>query len=257
MFRTHLRRMSARQVGIAALWTVPAWLLEAGVVLVAAEALGVELSLVQAVAVTAFTIAAQAFQLTPGNVGVYQASMTGALYAIGIPPDQGLVLSVLTHGLKFAYSYTIAAAFTLTVMPLRLGGLGALRGSADGEKGASRFEIAAARLWNVFNEGKPFTPVFVLGILLLLSLPHTGDAGYWMRAGVALLALVPLFVVYYQVRLPPQAARGAVGLLGPVRRPVPVLRPRGRRAHARALPGLHRDSLGHRLLQAADPARPG
>ncbi len=204
MFRTHLGRMSARQVGIAALWTVPAWLLEAGVVLVAAEALGVELSLAQAVAVTAFTIAAQAFQLTPGNVGVYQASMTGALYAIGVPPDQGLALSVLTHGLKFAYSYTIAAAFTLTVLRMSLGlrGLGALRGSADGEKGASRFEIVAARLWNVFNEGKPFTPVFVLGILLLLSLPHAGDAGYWMRAGVAVLALVPLFVLYYRFDFP-------------------------------------------------------
>ncbi len=33
--------------------------------------------------------------------------------------------------------------------------LGGLRSSADGAKAASRFEIAAARLWNVFNEGKP------------------------------------------------------------------------------------------------------
>ncbi len=203
-FNTHMSQMSARQVGSAALWTIPSWVLEAGVLLVAAEAIGIELSLTQAIAVTAFTIAAQVFHFTPGNVGVYEASMTGALYALGIPPEQGLALSVLTHGLKFAYSYTVAAAFTLAVLgvPLRLRGLGALRGTADGEKRASRFEIAAARLWNVFNEGKPFTPVFVLGILLMLSLPHVGDAAYWIRAGVAFLALVPLLVVFYKFDFP-------------------------------------------------------
>ena len=204
VFRTHLAKMKASQVGLAALWTVPSWVLEAGVVLVAAEAIGVELSLTQAIAVTAFTIAAQVFHFTPGNVGVYEASMTGALFALGIPPEQGLALSVLTHGLKFAYSYTVAAVFTLTVLriPLRLRGLGALRGTSDGAKAASRFEIAVARLWNVFNEGKPFTPVFVLGVLLLLSLPHAGAPGYWIRAGVALLALVPLFAVYYRFDFP-------------------------------------------------------
>ena len=200
-FNAQLRQMSMSQLGTAALWTVPSWVLEAGVLLVAAEAIGIEVSLTQAIAVTAFTIAAQVFHFTPGNVGVYEASMTGALYALGIPPEQGLALSVLTHGLKFAYSYTVAAVFTLTVLRLPLG-LSALRGSADGEKGASRFEIAAARLWNVFNEGKPFTPVFVLGTLLLLSLPHLGDAGYWMHAGVAHLALVPLFAVFYRFDFP-------------------------------------------------------
>ena len=204
VLRSHLDSMTASQIGLAALWTVPSWVLEAGVVLVAAEVLGVELSLSQAIAVTAFTIVAQAFHLTPGNLGVYEASMTGALYALGIPPEQGLALSVLTHGLKFAYSYTVAAACALAVLgvPPRLRVLDALRGTADGEKGASRFEIAAARLWNVFNEGKPFTPVFVLGILLMLSLPHVGDAAYWIRAGVALLALVPLSVVFYKFDFP-------------------------------------------------------
>ena len=39
--------------------------------------------------------------------------MTGALYALGIPWEEGLALALLTHGLQFAYSYTVAAAFTL------------------------------------------------------------------------------------------------------------------------------------------------
>ena len=52
----HLRQVSARRVAHAALWTLPSWALEAGVIIVAAKALGVELSVSATVAVTAFTI---------------------------------------------------------------------------------------------------------------------------------------------------------------------------------------------------------
>ena len=69
-------------------------------------------------------------------------------------------------------------------------------------KRAGRFEIVAARLWNVLNEGKPFTPVFVLGTLLLLGLPHLTDGGYWLRQLVALFALAPLFLVFYRYAFP-------------------------------------------------------
>ena len=113
-------------------------------------------------------------------------------------------MAVLTHGLKFAYSYTVAAAFTLVAIrdALPIKGLGALRGSAAGDKHASRFEIFAARAWNVLNEGKPFTPVFTLGILALLSIPHLTDGGYWLRAALSLLALVPMFVIFYRFDFP-------------------------------------------------------
>ena len=151
--RARLRQVSASQVASAALWTAPSWVLEAGVVLVAANALGVELSIEAAVAVTAFTIVFQVFHVTPGGIGVYEASMTGALAALGVPLEQGLAIAVLTHGMKFAYSYSVGAALTLIAARglIRLKGLGAIRGTSDGAKAASRFEIAAARLWNVFN----------------------------------------------------------------------------------------------------------
>ena len=51
----HLRQVSVRRVAHAALWTLPSWAPEAGVIIVAAKALGVELSVSAAVAVTAFT----------------------------------------------------------------------------------------------------------------------------------------------------------------------------------------------------------
>ena len=199
-----LRQVSARRVAIAMLWTLPSWALEAGVIIVAARALGIELSIDAAIAVTAFTILFQVFHFTPGGIGVYEAAMTGALYAHGVPWEQGLALALATHGLKFAYSYTVALAFTLTAfgkLP-ELNPLGALRGSSDGAKAASRFEVIAARLWNVLNEGKPFTPVFVVGVLGLLSIPHMNDGDYWPRAGIALAALLPLFLLFYRFDFP-------------------------------------------------------
>ncbi len=202
--RAELAAMSAGRIAKAALWTLPSWILEAAVLLVAAQALGADISLSAAIAVTAFIILFQVFHVTPGGIGVYEATMTGALYSLGAPWEQGLAVAVLTHGLKFAYSYTFAAAFTLVAVRdlLPAWGLGALRGSAEGDKHASRFEIFAARAWNVLNEGKPFTPVFTLGILALLSIPHLTDGGYWVRAGLALLALVPMLIVFYRFDFP-------------------------------------------------------
>ena len=204
ILHAQLRQVSGKRVAQAALWTLPSWALEAAVLIVAARALGVELSIPAAVAVTAFTIVFQVFHVTPGGIGVYEGVMTGALHSQGVPLQEGLALAVLTHGLKFAYSYTFALGFTLlTVKHLpELNPLKGFRGTDDGQKAASRFEMVAARLWNVFNEGKPFTPVFVVSILGLLSLPHLTDPGYWPKAGIALAALVPLFLVFYRFDFP-------------------------------------------------------
>ena len=44
--------------------------------------------------------------------------------------------------------------------------------------------------------------MFVVGVAALLSIPHAADPGYWTRAGLAMLALVPLFVVFYRFDFP-------------------------------------------------------
>ncbi len=203
-FQSQLRQVSAGQVARAALWTLPSWVLEATVLIVAARAIGVELSIPAAVAVTAFTILFQMFHFTPGGVGLYEGVMAGALYTHGVPFQEGFALAVLTHGLKFAYAYTVALAFTLTAIRHvpELNPLKRLRGTSDGAKSASRFEIVAARLWNVLNEGKPFTPVFVIGVLGLLSLSHLTDGGYWLKAGIGLAVLVPFFLLFYRFDFP-------------------------------------------------------
>ena len=204
LLQNQLSRLTPKQIALAMLWTMPSWVLEAAVILVAAKALGIEISIAAAVAVTAFTILFQVFHVTPGGIGVYEAVMTGALYAHGVPWEQGLALAVATHGLKFAYSYTVALAFTLTAVGKlpELNPLGRIRGDAHGSRAASRFEVVAARLWNVLNEGKPFTPVFVIGVLAMLSIPHLTDSGYWTEAGIAIAALLPMFLLFYRFDFP-------------------------------------------------------
>ena len=210
--REALRALSPRAVIVAFALTVPSWLLESVVVYAAAHALGFDLSIYAAMAVTAFTILFQVFHLTPGGIGVYEASMTAALQAQGMPGGEALTLAVLTHGLKFAYAFG-AGAFLTPFAFVGLPTLGRLRGSRDDPRPASRLENVAARLWNVLNEGKPFTPVFLAGTLVLLGLPHLTDGGYWLRQLIAFAALLPLLVVFYRYAFPLRLRAGLWVLL--------------------------------------------
>ncbi|MZQ82820.1 sulfatase-like hydrolase/transferase [Paenibacillus sp. 5J-6] len=64
-------------------------------------------------------------------------------------------------------------------------------------KKASSFEIVAARCWNLLNEGKPFTPIFVVGVFLLYHMGQWASPGFWSACGLGLLVTLPLFVLYY------------------------------------------------------------
>ena len=253
LLQNQLSRMTPKRIALAMLWTMPSWVLEAAVILVAAKALGVEISIAAAVAVTAFTILFQVFHVTPGGIGVYEAVMTGALYAHGVPWEQGLALAVATHGLKFAYSYTVALAFTLTAVGKlpELNPLGRIRGDAHGSRAASRFEVVAARLWNVLNEGKPFTPVFVIGVLAMLSIPHLTDSGVLAKGRNSHRRPVADVPALLPLRLPTETAGDPVAGAGRVPGDLPVRGPDGAGAGARAVPDLHHLPVGLSLLPPA------
>ncbi len=115
----------------------------------------------------------------------------------GIPAGQAAASTAVARLLDFASLVAIASLAVLLLAPDgRMAWMQslALRGTAKGDRQASRFEILAARAWNVLNEGKPFTPVFVVGLIFLISLAHLTDTGYWARAGLALVALLPMFI---------------------------------------------------------------
>jgi hypothetical protein len=69
-------------------------------------------------------------------------------------------------------------------------------------KPASKFEIAAARVWNVLNEGKSFHPVFVLGTFLLLHLTGLASGEFWERALPALGLIAPLMLLFARYDFP-------------------------------------------------------
>ncbi|MFZ3579954.1 alkaline phosphatase family protein [Virgibacillus sp. DJP39] len=64
-------------------------------------------------------------------------------------------------------------------------------------KQASKFEKIAARCWNLLNEGKPFTPIFVVGTILIFNIQEWGESSFWVAAGFSLLLIVPLLAIYY------------------------------------------------------------
>ncbi len=69
-------------------------------------------------------------------------------------------------------------------------------------KPASKFEIVAARAWNVLNEGKSFHPVFVAGVFLLLHVTAVMDPAFWMRALPALLLVIPMAALFVRHDFP-------------------------------------------------------
>ncbi|TAK76220.1 MAG: glycosyltransferase, partial [Dehalococcoidia bacterium] len=194
---TSLRATPIRGLAASLPLVLLSWMLEAGMLIAAARLLSLDLAVSVAIGVTAFTILFQVIHITPGGLGLYEASMTGILVLQGMPADDALALALLTHGLKFGYALTVAPVCAIPAA------VSIFRGrAADAPRRASRVEIAAARLWNVLNEGKPFSPTFALGVLLLLGTPHWAQAAYWARAAVALLTVMPLALVFWRFDFP-------------------------------------------------------
>ncbi|GHH98607.1 alkaline phosphatase family protein [Neobacillus kokaensis] len=64
-------------------------------------------------------------------------------------------------------------------------------------KKASAFEKVAARCWNLLNEGKPFTPIFTIGTILIYSFSKLGNSGFFVDLAIGILAIVPLLIIYF------------------------------------------------------------
>lgn len=64
-------------------------------------------------------------------------------------------------------------------------------------KSASKFEKFAARSWNLLNEGKPFTPIFTVGTMILFHFDEIGSIEGAMDFLFAFLTVLPLFIMYF------------------------------------------------------------
>ncbi|OEH91898.1 alkaline phosphatase family protein [Bacillus solimangrovi] len=61
-------------------------------------------------------------------------------------------------------------------------------------KKASKFEKFAARCWNLLNEGKPFTPIFTIGTMILFAFFSKSD---WTVLAVSFVTIIPFLILYF------------------------------------------------------------
>ncbi|KPL60863.1 lysylphosphatidylglycerol synthase transmembrane domain-containing protein [Rossellomorea vietnamensis] len=95
------------------------WVLE-GAVLYGVSMIMLEpLSMGKAVWVNSVTIIGQLFQFAPGGLGTYESVMSYTLLSAGIPLGIGLSMAILSHGLKFIFSF-IAGGIVITVSPVSI-----------------------------------------------------------------------------------------------------------------------------------------
>jgi uncharacterized membrane protein YbhN (UPF0104 family) len=93
-------------------FAAPAWVLEAGILLIVGRGLGLGLSLAGVVAATCFAVLVAAVPLAPGALGTYEAGMVAILLAFGVPAELAFAAAVTTHAMKFLYAF-VAAPFAL------------------------------------------------------------------------------------------------------------------------------------------------
>ena len=125
---TWLRRLAAegagtiRMPGVAVpLGAALAWIMESGVVWQSATWAGLEITFADAVLVTAVTIAAQIFAVTPGGIGTYELAATAAFVALGAPAAPALAAAVTAHAVKTAYALMTGAVAVVAPAPGLLG----------------------------------------------------------------------------------------------------------------------------------------
>jgi glycosyltransferase AglD len=103
------------------LLTLASWFLEAAVLFGTIVALHKEISLTGAVWVNSVTIAGQVFQITPGGIANYEAFMAFALGIVGFSFKEGYTIAILTHGIKFIFSFLAGfAAICIFPVPIKI-----------------------------------------------------------------------------------------------------------------------------------------
>ncbi|WP_061810923.1 lysylphosphatidylglycerol synthase transmembrane domain-containing protein [Rossellomorea vietnamensis] len=95
------------------------WILE-GAILYGVSMIMLEpLSMGEAVWVNSVTIIGQLFQFAPGGIGTYESVMSYTLFFAGIPLGIGLSMAIVSHGLKFIFSF-IAGGIVIAVCPVSI-----------------------------------------------------------------------------------------------------------------------------------------
>ena len=110
--RAALRKTTRADLLRSFAFAAPAWVLEAGILLVVGRGLGLGLAPAQVVAATCFAVLVAAVPLAPGALGTYETGMVAILLIFGVPAELAFAAAVTTHAVKFLYAFA-AAPFAL------------------------------------------------------------------------------------------------------------------------------------------------
>lgn len=97
--------------------TFLSWVLEAGILYGTAWVLIEDLSFLHAVFANSVTIVGQVFQITPGGIANYESFLILALGLLGVSFKAGYTIAVLTHAMKFLFSFA-AGAVVFMIYPI-------------------------------------------------------------------------------------------------------------------------------------------
>jgi glycosyltransferase AglD len=101
------------------LLTFISWLLEASILYGTVTALNRNVSFFEAVFANSLTVAGQVFQITPGGIANYESFLVFGLHLAGVAINEGYTIAVLTHAIKFGFSYA-AGAVAFIIYPISL-----------------------------------------------------------------------------------------------------------------------------------------
>lgn len=89
------------------LLVLASWVSEGIVVFGVAGLMNASITYQEAVWVNSVTVGGQVFQVAPGGIASYETVMSVLLSRIGIQLEDGYYLALISHGLKFAFSYMV------------------------------------------------------------------------------------------------------------------------------------------------------
>jgi glycosyltransferase AglD len=93
------------------------WILEAAVLYGTVIVYNGELSMIEAVFANSVTVSGQIFQITPGGIANYESFLVFALRLFGYTIQEGYTIAIVTHAVKFFFSYA-AGVMAVFIYPI-------------------------------------------------------------------------------------------------------------------------------------------
>ncbi|WHY03412.1 lysylphosphatidylglycerol synthase transmembrane domain-containing protein [Neobacillus sp. DY30] len=93
------------------------WVLEAAVLYGTVTIYHRDLSVLEAVFANSVTVSGQIFQITPGGIANYESFLVFALRLFGITIQEGYTIAIVTHAVKFFFSY-VAGIMAIIIYPI-------------------------------------------------------------------------------------------------------------------------------------------